>query len=143
MCVIYYRDSAWQLHLFNVQSFGGLDAVEVDPTNGSNLIFTFRNSSSANQVWKQAISPMECVLIASPFQVVKSSSTFQGKPLIMKWYTPKARQSSLAPTVTSSVSPLSYLQNSKGHTPMPAVERQESEVRTMQCSQILKKMNFN
>ena len=36
--------------LLFLQSFGGLEGVEVDPSNSSNLIFTFRSRSIANQV---------------------------------------------------------------------------------------------
>lgn len=35
---------------FSLQSFGGLERVEVDPSNSDNLIFTFRNKTIANQV---------------------------------------------------------------------------------------------
>ena len=36
--------------LSSAQSFGGLEGVEVDPGNPSNLIFTFRNKAIASQV---------------------------------------------------------------------------------------------
>ena len=34
----------------SLQSFGGLDKVEVDPANHTSLVFTFRNNLSANKV---------------------------------------------------------------------------------------------
>ena len=111
--------------LLPVQSFGGLDSVGVDPGNGDNLVFTFRSSGAANQVWLSIhVSSLSLSLslplslvslitllaahtttntqeLISPFfsfpQVVSSSSTFQGKPIIMKWYSPKPPG---APTTT-------------------------------------------
>lgn len=72
---------------------------------------------------------MPCLLCCVPctVQVVNSSSTFKGKPLIMKWYSPKPKPAAPTLSTVSSSSSSSSLPHQPA-TPT-ALERQPSEVR--------------
>ncbi len=83
-----------------LQSFGGLDSVGVDPANGGNLIFTFRNSTAANQVcrWCSELGPLKCIVVIP----VLWSPLYCGHPLlfltvpeILNGATPRSNQDTL------------------------------------------------
>ncbi|XP_019862843.1 PREDICTED: RNA-binding protein 27-like [Amphimedon queenslandica] len=67
------------------ESFGGLTQVERGPDNPKNLIFTFKSRNVAEKAAK--------------------GSLFQGKPLIMKWYTPKPPPSPTEKKATPPIIP--------------------------------------